>query len=214
MSNLPPLKNTYWLLRHGRSLANEQGIIISTKENGVKQEYTLAPVGREQAKAAGSLLASGLSSQAPQPPTLLVYASPFSRTQETAHIAATEAGHAPGEGTFHSADELCERFFGSELEEKPYGGAYEAIWSADAADPDSRPGGDGESVNQVAARVRGLFQVLEGRHHGAHILLVAHGDTLSILQATMEGRDLRQHRECAFETAELKKLNRDLALQE
>jgi broad specificity phosphatase PhoE len=33
------------------------------------------------------------------------------------------------------------------------------------------------------------------------VLLVAHGDTLSILQATLQGQDLRQHRAHGLETA-------------
>lgn len=65
------------LLRHGRSLANEAGIVISQRvsvvgtaavpvgtcimmnvfgyaqENGIKPEYALAPVGQEQAVKAG-----------------------------------------------------------------------------------------------------------------------------------------------------------------
>lgn len=39
-----------------------------------------------------------------------------------------------------------------------------------------------------------LLQELEAKHDGIPILLVSHGDTLSILQATMEGVDVRQHR--------------------
>ena len=38
------------------------------------------------------------------------------------------------------------------------------------------------------------LQELEARHDGIPILLVSHGDTLSILQATMEDMDVRQHR--------------------
>lgn len=50
------------------------------------------------------------------------------------------------------------------------------------------------------------LQALEDAHEGAIILLVSHGDTLSILEATMRGADTRQHRGYAFETAELRRL--------
>lgn len=30
------MRNKYWILRHGRSKANEAGIIVSSMENGVK----------------------------------------------------------------------------------------------------------------------------------------------------------------------------------
>jgi broad specificity phosphatase PhoE len=40
-------------LRHGRSKANEAGIIVSSFDNGVKAEYGLAEAGFAQAAAAG-----------------------------------------------------------------------------------------------------------------------------------------------------------------
>jgi hypothetical protein len=41
------------VLRHGRSKANEAGIIVSSIDNGVKSEYGLAESGLIQAAAAG-----------------------------------------------------------------------------------------------------------------------------------------------------------------
>jgi hypothetical protein len=41
------------VLRHGRSKANEAGIIVSSLENGVKPEHGLAESGFIQAAAAG-----------------------------------------------------------------------------------------------------------------------------------------------------------------
>jgi broad specificity phosphatase PhoE len=51
------------------------------------------------------------------------------------------------------------------------------------------------------------LQELEQRHTGQHILLVGHGDTLSILQATFLRTPLSNHRHYALDTAELKRLN-------
>lgn len=51
------------------------------------------------------------------------------------------------------------------------------------------------------------LQELEQRHQGQHILLVSHGDTLSILQATFHRSPLTQHRQYGLATAELKCLN-------
>lgn len=51
------------------------------------------------------------------------------------------------------------------------------------------------------------MQELEQQHEGQHVLLVSHGDTLSILQATFHGTDLAQHRQYGLGTAELKQLN-------
>jgi broad specificity phosphatase PhoE len=52
-----------------------------------------------------------------------------------------------------------------------------------------------------------VVQELEQQHEGQHVLLVSHGDTLSILQATLHGTSLAQHRQYGLGTAELKQLN-------
>ncbi|PNW73560.1 hypothetical protein CHLRE_13g564000v5 [Chlamydomonas reinhardtii] len=197
------MKNEYWLLRHGRSLANEAEIIVSKPEHGVESRWTLAPAGEEQATAAGQQLGKALAEAERSGRPAVVYASPFSRTQRTAELAAQAAGlQVP----VQTAEELRERFFGDDLELQSYGKAYGTIWERDAVSTDTCPGGNGESVSQVSHRIRQLFQRLEQAHSGAVILLVSHGDTLSILQATMLGADTRQHRRFAFETAELRPL--------
>jgi broad specificity phosphatase PhoE len=47
---------------------------------------------------------------------------------------------------------------------------------------------------------------LEARHSGRAVLLVSHGDTLSITQAAAGGGDLRAHRQHGLGTAELRRL--------
>ncbi|KAF3338504.1 hypothetical protein FCM35_KLT17341 [Carex littledalei] len=49
------LRNNYWVLRHGRSIPNERGLIVSSLENGTREEFGLAALGIEQAKLAGEL---------------------------------------------------------------------------------------------------------------------------------------------------------------
>lgn len=56
------------------------------------------------------------------------------------------------------------------------------------------PGEGGESVEDVAARTAGLVQQLEQRHSGKHLVLVSHGDALSILAAALLGTPLGEHR--------------------
>lgn len=61
---------------------------------------------------------------------------------------------------------LCrERFFGAALEGQLHA-AYRDVWDADAKDSAARPGGDGESVDQVAARLKALLAELEAKHAG------------------------------------------------
>lgn len=89
-------RNTYWLLRHGRSAANEQDLIVSRPQEGEKPEWGLTAEGRAQATAAGQRLRQMLGDEQGgwDPATLLVLASPFSRTVQT----ALEAGAALGVG--------------------------------------------------------------------------------------------------------------------
>lgn len=58
-----------------------------------------------------------------------------------------------------TAQELRERFFGDELEMQSYGKAYGIIWEHDAADTAYRPGTNGETVVEVATRIRALIEV-------------------------------------------------------
>lgn len=56
------------------------------------------------------------------------------------------------------------------------------------------PGEGGESVEDVAARTTALVSRLEAEHSGRHIVLVSHGDALSILAAALLRVPLGQHR--------------------
>ncbi|KAK9834143.1 hypothetical protein WJX81_002405 [Elliptochloris bilobata] len=192
------LRNTYWLLRHGLSLANEAGLIVSSLENGMLPQHGLAVAGLQQATEAGQRLRQEVGPAAAA--HVLVYASPFSRTLQTARAAAAELG-----GVAVTAEAaLRERHFGAyELQSHDN---YHKLWAADVLDPGARPPGGGESVEDVAARVRGLFQRLEATHRGATLLLVAHGDLLSILWAVAVGAPLRGHRRHAFGPGELREL--------
>ncbi|GAB4813986.1 hypothetical protein N2152v2_001032 [Parachlorella kessleri] len=121
---------------------------------------------------------------------LCVYTSPFSRTLQTAQLAASQLG---ADSHIQEAVELRERHFGDyELQSCSN---YETVWAADAAETSARPPGGGESVQDVAARMKELIARLERSHQGYQILLVSHGDALSILAAVMLGTDLQSHRQ-------------------
>lgn len=92
----PALCNTYWLLRHGRSNANEQDVIVSRPDNGQDLRWGLSEVGRQQAAAAGRQLAAALAAEPGYAQEqLLVLASPFSRTVQTAEGAGAALGLSP-----------------------------------------------------------------------------------------------------------------------
>ena len=94
---------------------------------------------------------------------------------------------------------------------------YEGVWKNDAADPRSVPGCDGESVLAVASRLSALLQRALAEQPRV-LLLVAHGDTLQILQALLAQGDadasadgasrdnsvMANHRHFAMGTGELR----------
>lgn len=165
------------------------------------------------------------------PSTLVVVASPFARTLETATLASSAVGikgfqnvsdeHNDEDARFSADEALRERHFGGfELQSHDH---YRTVWVEDARDvnwrapPASARGGDGkegggggdregESVVDVAARLRALFARLEATYSNKNVLLVAHGDTLSIATAVARGGGLGRHREHAQDTGELRKL--------
>lgn len=164
------------------------------------------------------------------PASLLVVASPFARTLETATLASAAVGvrgfenldddengrGEPGAGKeaerdprFVADEALRERHFGGfELQSHDH---YKTVWLEDARDVRWRAEKgegekEGESVVDVAGRLRALFEKLESKYENRNILLVAHGDTLSIATAVARGGGLGKHREHAQETGELRKL--------
>ena len=175
-----PLRRRYHLLRHGQSLANVEGVIVSAPATGTAG-YGLTEEGRAQVRASVAAARAGnLFDDVPE-----IVASPFLRTVETAALAAELLGCAA-----RKDERLRERFFGAlDGTADP---AYQGVWAADRLDPDHVEWGV-ESAASVARRMLDLVRELE-RAEGGPVLLVTHGDPASILIATLAG-DLRRHRE-------------------
>jgi hypothetical protein len=106
---MPPtpriLKNQYVLVRHGRSEANEAGIISSDPDVGAEQ-HDLTDFGREQVHKTTRDLREKYTTDIP----LQIYASPFLRTRSTAAILHDEG--FPETPAVVVDDRLAERFFG------------------------------------------------------------------------------------------------------
>ncbi|CAI5509352.1 unnamed protein product [Closterium sp. Naga37s-1] len=180
------LRNRYVLLRHGRSLANERGLIVSSL---VRRALRAAPSFRPPFPQLCPSVPPTTHLPPPEalPPfplvtcetlfprwtplwlleqrgvagrDVVVMASPFSRTQQTAALSAAELGIDVLGTRFQTAEELRERYFGHHLELNSHD-LYPAVWVDDKKDAAFRPGGDGESVLAVAQRTARLIQHIE-----------------------------------------------------
>jgi len=194
LSSLDRLSNRYFAMRHGHSLANQQGIIVSHPDHGC-DGFGLSEQGRAQVVAS-------LRQETRLDESSIIISSDFSRALETAAIVQQKLGcQTPTETDIR----LRERNFG-ELELGP-DSAYQAVWRQDALDPEGNFRA-GESANQVMARVTALIVELERRHANATLLLVSHGDALQILQTAFARRDASEHRQLQhLQTAEIRLLS-------
>lgn len=178
LEQLLPLTNRYFVMRHGESLANEAGVIVSDPRRGTK-DWGLTKTGRRQAESSARRYDG--------PDLAHIYCSDFLRARETAEIAARVFNDTP----VKTACELRERYFGNWD-----GGSverYPCVWALDAADP-CHCEDHVESVVSVSKRMLSLIDVLEHKHARQNLLLVSHGDPLQILQTVFAGISMCHHR--------------------
>lgn len=177
------MKNRYWVLRHGKSIPNERGLIVSSLENGIRSEYQLASEGVDQAHLAGQNFLKELSESGLPVEKVRICYSPFARTSHTAKVVASVL-NLPFEGPqLKMMEDLRERYFGPHFELMSHD-KYAEIWALDEKDPFMQPEG-GESVNDVATRLANAMSVMESEFEGCAILVVSHGDPLQILQTIL-----------------------------
>ncbi|KAG7539732.1 Histidine phosphatase superfamily clade-1 [Arabidopsis thaliana x Arabidopsis arenosa] len=215
--------NRYWVLRHGKSIPNERGLVVSSMENGVLPEYQLAPDGIAQARLAGESFLQQLKESNIELDKVRICYSPFSRTTHTARVVAEVLNlpfHAP---QCKMMEDLRERYFGPTFELKSHD-KYPEIWALDEKDPFMRPPG-GESADDVVSRLATAMESMEAEYQRCAILVVSHGDPLQMLQnvfhsAKQQEGDglaerfqmsrvasvLSQHRKFALLTGELRPL--------
>jgi len=178
------MRNRYYALRHGISVANDEGIIISHPENAVGG-WGLSDRGVAECKRL--LAREHLKSDAFSREDTIVYTSDFKRATETAAILCElNALAAPIVDT-----RLRERNFGRL--EKHSIAAYDLVWERDAEDDDHDLEGC-ESTAKLAARLSSLLDDLEAQWNEKRIVLVSHGDPLQVFQTILLGLRCNQHR--------------------
>jgi broad specificity phosphatase PhoE len=196
LADVTELKNNYLGLRHGVSIANKKKLIVSRKVNGIKPEYALDTLGREQIVAtAREALDAGTVNR-----DTLIFSSIMSRTAESAEIFRRVIGAA---GVIY-LPEMIERDFGDfELQSDEH---YADVWEEDRKDPDHTRYGV-ESANSVQDRSTGVVRWIEGQVIGQDIVLSGHGDWLQILQTGFQKVSAARHRELPhFDNAALRPL--------
>ena len=192
MPNGLALRNIFLVLRHGHSVANQQGLIVSDPEVGI-DDFGLSGRGNDEVRSIAEEEIGQLRDVS------RIYASDFLRSRQTAAIVSEVLG-VPVE----YSPMLRERRFGDW--EGTSNENYRRVWARDAEDA-SHSQWNVESVAAVAERMTDLVTEIEQRGGSEKYLLVSHGDPLQILIAAAEGIDLRLHREIdPLETAELRRL--------
>ncbi|KAB1207831.1 hypothetical protein CJ030_MR7G024818 [Morella rubra] len=183
--------NRYWVLRHGMSVSNERGLIVSSMEKGRRAEFQLVAEGVKQEKLAGELFLKALmENNIPLENVRICYSS-FSRTTHTAKVVASRL-NLPFDGPQCKAmEDLKERFLGPSLERKSHD-EYPGMRALDviAADPFMGPEG-GESIDDVASRITNAMTAMESEFQDCAVLIVSHGGPLQVLQSILNA--VKQH---------------------
>ncbi|XP_043713403.1 uncharacterized protein LOC122661950 [Telopea speciosissima] len=227
MATFSFLRNRYWILRHGKSIPNERGLIVASMENGILPEFQLASEGVTQAQLAGESFQKKLKENKIPLENVRICYSPFSRTRHTAEVVASVLNLPFEDPQCKVVEELRERFFGPSFELQSHD-KYPEIWDLDAKDPFIQPEG-GESVADVVSRLATAMATIEAEFHGCTVLIVSHGDPLQILQTILHSANqqagstggdimsrlqavripsvMSQHRKFALSTGELRPIS-------
>ncbi len=196
--NLNTLQHQYYSFRHGKSVPNEQKLIISNVERGCLPEYGLVEEGREQVRASIVAIQDSLLER----PTVIAY-SPFQRTQESTEEANDLLQHKVRLILSYA---LRERSFGTL--ENTSDENYQTVWDLDMKNPDHTVYGV-ESIIAVQRRMLGVIAILETFiSKPSTILLCSHGDPLQILETAFKEISPRFHRSLTpLERGEIRLLN-------
>uniref|UniRef100_A0A6V1VLS3 Phosphoglycerate mutase n=1 Tax=Heterosigma akashiwo TaxID=2829 RepID=A0A6V1VLS3_HETAK len=220
---LPPLRNSYYALRHGQSLANLEGIISSDVLVGTTR-HGLTSSGRAQARKAAVPLLSMIAGDGFTFEDLVFISSNFTRARETAEetIRAIDriieyeeepvATELPSENVPSHQIPLAifpglrERYFG-ELDGTVLPN-YNKVWPEDVQNA-QHSGYGVESVNDVCRRIEETILEIDQQYQNKAIVLTSHADTLQITQCYLAGVDPRLFSQYRFKNAEVRKLAQD-----
>ncbi|KAH8553771.1 histidine phosphatase superfamily [Umbelopsis sp. PMI_123] len=218
------LHNRYFIMRHGYSIANDNGLIVSLPENGIStaggptgEGWALHERGKRQVYESATRLSDYLFPATTTPllvePQVVIFCSPFVRTKQTADILhSVLVSTSSLSGTSIPAPEpnivLRERGYG--VYELQSDNNYEICWAEDASETHGENSSSHvESPRSVAERAAGFIKEIESKMQGKTVILVAHGDICQIIQTLFtEGFEPWQHRQLTHvNTADWRQLN-------
>lgn len=179
LEEISKLKNRYFIMRHGESEANAQGLITSDPDVCLKK-YALTERGART-------VFQTIKKHDSFDKYTIIYTSDFLRTKQTAQIVQDFVQAKP----YKTSVKLRERYFGK------YDGKstalYAETWTHDEADAAHEKNGV-ESAESVMSRMTSMIMLLERTYGGKTILLVSHGDPLQILETAFKKKDSSAHR--------------------
>jgi probable phosphoglycerate mutase len=211
---LPALKNTYYLLRHGQSEGNVEGVISSARSLATSEKHGLTPLGYEQGLNSAADLLSLLEGTSKSKSTstddaaatintrkVYFYSSPFARARQTAEACLDGIGKEENQAAMQQLnldiqnniiieDGLMERFFG-DLDALPLS-TYAYVWPEDMKDVTQTGKYNVESVAAVSTRLREVVMKIEesdvhANGNGDVVVLTSHADVLQITQLYASG---------------------------
>ncbi|KAL1203925.1 hypothetical protein V5N11_011769 [Cardamine amara subsp. amara] len=205
---MPPLRlsNRYYLVRAGESDYESLGIINTNPVAKTSVDSGLSEKGKKQTvKAALQLKAMGACDR-----NCWLWPSITQRSYQAAEIIAAINGisrsYIVPEYSFLDARGLG-AYEGKKLDSISQVYALDSI-SMKTKPPPIRDGTPNESVSDVFVRVTQLMSILETQYSEDTIVIVSpDSDNLSVLQAGIQGLDLRRHSELYYGPGEVRLLD-------
>ena len=201
------LNNDFIALRHGESVPSSEGRVCATLKTGIDPANKLTPKGREEVVTSTTEWISKNKKKLNvviQKDQLVIVTSPYSRTRETAEVFAdvmTETFKAKLPKKYRKnglrdvivvEEDLREREFGKFEGKTGSKEIYAKVWAEDDKNPEHTKWGV-ESTSSVQQRSSGVVKKLDDSSSGKLYVLVAHGDTLKILQTAFQKQSPSQH---------------------
>mmetsp|Transcript_17659 Transcript_17659/g.20105 ORF Transcript_17659/g.20105 Transcript_17659/m.20105 type:complete len:320 (+) Transcript_17659:70-1029(+) len=207
------LKNTYYLLRHGQSWGNVEGVISSARSLATSEKHGLTPLGYDQGRASAKELLKLVQQKVQKsevsdnkPKRVFFYSSPFARARQTAEACLEGLSFDDNKKTASELnlniqddmiieDGLMERFFGNLDDQAIHTYAY--VWPKDMLDP-LHVGFEVESVAAVSTRLRETILKIDqspvhdstdDNSEGDIVILTSHADVLQIMQLYAAGAE-------------------------